>query len=55
LFQDETGDWVLARNGRDLEKRNVKLGLRGANRSEVVSGLEEGDEIALYSPPGRNL
>jgi HlyD family secretion protein len=55
LFQDETGDWVLARNGRDLEKRNVNLGLRGANRSEVVSGLEEGDEIALYSPPGRNL
>jgi HlyD family secretion protein len=55
LFQDETGDWVLARNGKDLEKRNVKLGLRGANRSEVVSGLEEGDEIALYSPPGRNL
>jgi multidrug efflux pump subunit AcrA (membrane-fusion protein) len=50
LFQDETGDWVLVRNSRDLEKRSVKLGLRGANRSQVLSGLEEGDDIALYPP-----
>jgi RND family efflux transporter MFP subunit len=55
LFQDETDDWVLVRSSRDLEKRSVKLGLRGANRSQVISGLEDGDEIALYPPQGWNL
>ena len=55
LFQDETGDWVLVRNSRDLKKRSVKLGLRGANRSQVISGLQDGDEIALYPPAGWNL
>ena len=54
LFQDETGDWVLVRNSRVFKKRSVKLGLRGANRSQVVSGLEDGDEIALYPPAGWN-
>ncbi|MFC1776793.1 efflux RND transporter periplasmic adaptor subunit, partial [Pseudomonadota bacterium] len=55
MFQDETGDWVLVRNGSGLEKRSVSLGLRGANRSEVVSGLQAGDEIALYPPEGWDL
>ena len=52
LFLDEAGDWVLVGNGKDFEKRTVILGLRGANRSQVVSGLETGDEIALYPPEG---
>ena len=55
MFQDETGDWVLVHNGSGLEKRSVSLGLRGANRSEVVSGLQAGDEIALYPPEGWDL
>jgi len=55
LFQDETDDWVLVRNSRDLEKRSVKLGIRGANRSQIISGLEDGDEIALYPPEGWKL
>ena len=50
LFQGDDEDWVLARvNGR-FEQRKVKLGLRGANRSQVVDGLSPGDEIALYPP-----
>lgn len=52
LFLDEAGDWVLVGNGKDFEKRTVILGLRGANRSQVVAGLETGDEIALYPPEG---
>jgi len=52
LFQDEAGDWVLIRDGNNLERRKVTLGLRDANRSQVTSGLESGDEIALYPPAG---
>jgi len=50
LFQDQSGEWVLVRNGRDLERRKVTLGLRGANRSQITAGLEPGEEIALYPP-----
>ena len=50
LFKDEKGDWVLRVDGNKLVRQPVQLGLRGANRSEVTSGLENGDEIALYPP-----
>ena len=55
MFLDEGGDWTLVRKDGDLQKRSITLGLRGENRSQVISGLEEGDEIALYPPEGWNL
>jgi multidrug efflux pump subunit AcrA (membrane-fusion protein) len=55
LFQDNGEEWVLARNGSGFEKRKVTLGTRGANRSQVTSGLEPGDEIALYPPEEQGL
>lgn len=51
LSRDEAGDWVMALEGDIFERRKVTLGVRGANRSQVASGLAAGDEIALY-PPG---
>jgi RND family efflux transporter MFP subunit len=53
LFQDESEDWVLVREGGEFVRRSVDLGLRSANRSQVLSGLTEGDEIALH-PPGES-
>ncbi|GMR15623.1 MAG: efflux RND transporter periplasmic adaptor subunit [Gammaproteobacteria bacterium] len=53
IFSDSSGDWVLIRKGRDLEKQEIELGLRGANRSQIISGLEKNAEIALF-PPGEN-
>jgi len=50
LFQDERGDWVLVSDGRKFNRRPVTLGTRGANRSEVIGGLQVGEEIALYPP-----
>jgi HlyD family secretion protein len=55
IFTDSNGDWVLLRKGRDLEKQEIELGLRGANRSQVVSGLEKGAEIALFPPADSSL
>jgi hypothetical protein len=40
----------LVREGGDLVKREISLGRRGANRSQIVSGLEKDDEIALFPP-----
>ncbi len=50
LFQKDASNWVLLQRGGKLEHRTVQLGVRGANRSQVVKGLEPGDEIALFPP-----
>ena len=50
LFKEGDGDWVYVRDGGDWIRTPVQLGLRGATRSEVVSGLSAGDRIALYPP-----
>jgi multidrug efflux pump subunit AcrA (membrane-fusion protein) len=50
IFKDEQGDWVLLRDGGELIRQPVELGVRGANRSQVLTGLTEGDRIALFPP-----
>jgi multidrug efflux pump subunit AcrA (membrane-fusion protein) len=50
VFSDGSGDWVLVPDGGKLVRQKVELGLRGANRSQIVSGLEKDAEIALYPP-----
>jgi len=50
VFSDGSGDWVLVLEGRGLVRREIQLGLRGANRSQILSGLEESTEIALFPP-----
>ena len=50
IFSDGSGDWVFVRKGRDLVRREIQLGLRGANRSQILSGLEKDAKIALYQP-----
>ena len=50
IFSNETGDWVLVPKGGELVRQTIKLGLRGANRSQVIDGLAEGDQVALVPP-----
>lgn len=50
VFSDSKGDWVLLRKGGQLIRHEIKLGLRGANRSQVLNGLDKDDKIALFSP-----
>jgi HlyD family secretion protein len=54
LFQKDDSNWVLLNKRGKLEHQTVQLGVRGANRSQVVAGLEPGDEIALF-PPTANV
>ena len=51
LYREGEQDWVLVREAGELVRRDVDLGLRGPNRSEVGGGLEPGDQGALF-PPG---
>ena len=55
VFQKDSNNWVLLQQGNKLVQRTVKLGMRGANRSQVLEGLTEGDEIALFPPPAQTL
>lgn len=55
VFQKDSSNWVLLQQGNELVQRTVKLGMRGANRSQVLEGLTEGDEIALFPPPAQTL
>lgn len=50
LFREEEQDWVLVMDGGELVRRDVRLGLRGPNRSQVVDGLAPGEEVALFPP-----
>lgn len=50
LYRKGDEDWVMVRNGDSLVRRDVRLGLRGPNRSEVVEGLAPGDRVALFMP-----
>lgn len=50
VFSDGDGDWVLVLKGGKLIRREIQLGLRGANRSQILSGLESDAVIALFPP-----
>jgi HlyD family secretion protein len=45
--------WVFAVAGGRTSRRNVTLGIRGEGRTEIISGLDEGAEVALA--PGATL
>ena len=50
IFSDQSGDWVQVPKTGGLVRQDVQLGLRGPNRSQVVAGLEPGDQVALVPP-----
>jgi hypothetical protein len=50
LFREQDQDWLLVEQGGDLVRREVRLGLRGPNRSQVVEGLAAGERVALFPP-----
>jgi HlyD family secretion protein len=42
---------LYVRNGRELQRRSVKLGRRASGLVEVLSGLTAGDEVLISQPP----
>jgi macrolide-specific efflux system membrane fusion protein len=47
LRRDSGGTYVLVPSGDRLERRLVKMGLRGSDFTEVLSGVREGDRVAV--------
>jgi RND family efflux transporter MFP subunit len=45
---------VLAKDGR-LEERKVKVGIRTAEKAEIISGLEEGDPVVVGNRAGLDV
>ncbi len=50
IFQDEQISYVYLNDGRKWSKRKVVTGPRNFAVTEIVSGIDEGDVIALYKP-----
>ncbi len=50
IFQDEQIYYVYLNDGRKWSKRKVVTGPRNFAVTEIVSGIAEGDVIALYKP-----
>jgi len=51
FMQTTAGNWVfvVAKNGQQAVKRNVRLGRRNPQSVEVLSGLNEGDQVITSS------
>jgi len=47
LFIDDSKPYLLVKKGKDFEKRAVKIGTRSTTRTIILSGIEEGEEVAL--------
>ena len=52
IEQGEGGNTVWVQRGDRFEQVDVTLGVRGMARSQVVSGLEPGERVALVKPGG---
>ena len=55
LFQENDKYWVFVKDGSGFKKREVILGNRNLNRTEIKSGLIEEEIIALTKPTGMPL
>lgn len=47
IDSDEGRDYVRVREGDRFRRREVRLGVRGPARSQVLSGLREGEQVLL--------
>jgi len=47
IEQRDDRHWVQVKQGNDYVSREVKLGVRGTARSQVLSGLKPGDQVRL--------
>ena len=47
IEQRDDRHWVQVKQGRDYVAREVTLGVRGTARSQVLKGLQPGDQVKL--------
>jgi len=49
VYTDDEGDYVYVLNNGQVERKNIKVGLKGKGKAEILSGLEAGEEV-ITSP-----
>ena len=49
VYTDDEGDYVYVLNNGQVERKNIKVGLKGNGKAEILSGLNEGEEV-ITSP-----
>jgi len=49
IYTDDEGDYVYVLKNGQVERKNVKVGLKGIGKAEILSGLDEGEEV-ITSP-----
>ena len=49
IYTDDEGDYVYVLKNGQVERKNVKVGLKGIGKAEILSGLNEGEEV-ITSP-----
>ncbi len=52
IFEEAGQEYVFVKNGESFEKRPVELGMRNFTHVAVLSGLQDGEEVALENPAG---
>jgi RND family efflux transporter MFP subunit len=52
IFREEKSQVVYVRKGGQTERRSVQVGITDLGYAEILSGLDEGEEILLFAPPG---
>jgi macrolide-specific efflux system membrane fusion protein len=51
LRRDAAGPWVLVPAGGGVERRDIQVGFRGSDFTEVISGLDDGERVVLGLTP----
>ena len=49
IYTDDEGDYAYVLNNGQVERKNIKAGLKGNGKVEILSGLKEGEEV-ITSP-----
>ncbi|WP_157484916.1 efflux RND transporter periplasmic adaptor subunit [Gilvimarinus polysaccharolyticus] len=55
VFKNEQESWVYLKNRSGFSRKIIQTGLRSLTQTEVVVGLEPGDQVALLKPAGEIL
>ncbi|MCK5834635.1 MAG: efflux RND transporter periplasmic adaptor subunit [Lentisphaeria bacterium] len=50
IFEEKDQFFVYYKQGEEIIKRNVSIGASDESSVNIISGLDEGDEIFLYNP-----
>ena len=55
MFEDDDTSYVYVKEHGRITRRNIKVGLNGAEYVEIKSGLQEGEPVFLNPVPEKSV